>query len=96
MHILVILDILANRVHLEYSRKVNSVFESLGKILAAAGAVLLVIGGLMYLFSKLGLNQLPGDIVIKKGNFTFVFPVVSCIVISLVLSLIFFIINKLR
>ncbi len=71
-------------------------FESLGKLLAGAGIVFLVIGGLLILLSKLGLNQLPGDIVIKKGNFTFIFPIVSCIIVSLLLSLIFFIINKLR
>lgn len=71
-------------------------FESLGKLLAGAGIVFLVIGGLLILLSKLGLNQLPGDIVVKKGNFTFIFPIVSCIIVSLLLSLIFFIINKLR
>ncbi|MDD2621314.1 MAG: DUF2905 domain-containing protein [Syntrophomonadaceae bacterium] len=43
------------------------------------------------MFSKLGLPlfKLPGDIYFKKGNTSFYFPVVSCILISLILTLIF-------
>jgi len=54
----------------------------------SAGAVIFVIGLVMFLLGKTNIGALPGDIVIKKGNFTFFFPVVTCIIISVVLSLI--------
>ncbi|WP_443217490.1 DUF2905 domain-containing protein [Sporolactobacillus sp. CQH2019] len=55
------------------------------------GAVLFVIGLCWPL-----IGRLPGDIFIKKGNVTFMFPIVTCIVISLVLSLIFYVMNHFR
>ncbi|MGM9923745.1 MAG: DUF2905 domain-containing protein [Bacillus sp. (in: firmicutes)] len=67
--------------------------NSLPKILMVIGGVLLVVGFLMQ-FVKLG--KLPGDIIIKKENATFYFPVVTCIVVSVMLSAIFFIIGKFR
>ena len=67
--------------------------NSLPKLLMIAGGALLVIGFLMQ-FIKLG--RLPGDIIIKKENATFYFPVVTCIIISVLLSLVSFIIGKFR
>ena len=67
--------------------------NTLPKLLMIAGGALLVIGFLMQ-FIKLG--RLPGDIIIKKENATFYFPVVTCIIISVLLSLISFIIGKFR
>nr|WP_083446490.1 DUF2905 domain-containing protein [Priestia koreensis] len=55
------------------------------------GALLLVIGFLLHFIGKL-----PGDILIKKGNTTFYFPIVTSIVISIVLSLIFYVINRFK
>ncbi|CAG9619472.1 DUF2905 domain-containing protein [Sutcliffiella rhizosphaerae] len=63
----------------------------LPKMLMVFGAVLLVTGLLWQLIGKI-----PGDIVVKKGNFTFFFPVVTSIVISIVLSLVFYFIGKFR
>ncbi|GGL41096.1 DUF2905 domain-containing protein [Sporolactobacillus putidus] len=63
----------------------------LGRILMITGAVLFVIGLCWPL-----IGRLPGDIFIKKGNVTVMFPIVTCIVISIVLSLIFYIINHFR
>jgi len=64
-------------------------FSSLGKVLILMGLVLVVIGGLVYLFGKIPyLGKLPGDIYIKKDNFTFYFPVVTMIIISLILTII--------
>jgi uncharacterized protein HemY len=63
----------------------------LPKILMGMGALLLVVGFLLQFIGKL-----PGDILIKKGNTTFYFPIVTSIVVSVVLSLIFFIIGKLK
>lgn len=60
-----------------------------GKLLIIAGIFLAVIGGLITVFGKLfPLGRLPGDIFVQKGNFTFYFPVVSGILISLILTII--------
>jgi hypothetical protein len=48
---------------------------------------LVLLGAGLSLFGKLGLGRLPGDIFIKKGNFTFYFPLVTSIILSLVLTL---------
>jgi len=65
----------------------------LSKMLMAIGAIIFLIGLLMPIFN---LGKLPGDILIKKGNTTFYFPLVTSIVISIVLSLIFMVIGKFR
>ena len=58
------------------------------KILIIIG-VLFILVGLLYPFLKdIGFGRLPGDIVIKKENSSFYFPIVTCIVISVVISLI--------
>lgn len=54
------------------------------KILMIIGGLLLIVGFFMQFIGKL-----PGDIVFKKGNTTVFFPIVTCIVISIVLSLVF-------
>jgi len=64
------------------------------KILIIVGLIFLVLGLLWPLLTKIGLGQLPGDISIKSEGFTFYFPIVTCIVISLVLSLLFWLLNK--
>ena len=52
--------------------------------------VLFIILGLLYPFLKdLGLGKLPGDIIVKKENSTFYFPIVTFIIVSIVISLIF-------
>jgi len=63
---------------------------NLGKILIIFGLFLAVVGGFLILFPKTHFfGKLPGDIYIKKGNFSFYFPVVTCIIISLILTIIF-------
>ena len=60
---------------------------SLGKLIVLAGLFLVVIGGLMMLGGKLpGLGRLPGDIFFQKGNVSFYFPVITCIVLSVLLT----------
>lgn len=64
-------------------------FSNIGKVLLIAGLSLAGIGLLLWLGGKLpGIGRLPGDILIKKGNFTFYFPIVTCILLSVILSLI--------
>ena len=59
------------------------------KLLIILGIVILVIGLLYPYIKKLGLGQLPGDIMFKSGNSTFFFPIITCIIISVVLTIIF-------
>ena len=59
------------------------------KILIILGIVILVIGFLYPYIKKIGLGQLPGDVIFKSGNSTFIFPIVTCIIISVVLTIIF-------
>ena len=61
----------------------------IGKALIFVGLVLVALGVLLTFGSKLPLpfGRLPGDILIKRGNFTFSFPIVSSLLISLVLTL---------
>jgi Protein of unknown function (DUF2905) len=62
--------------------------------LVAIGLVLVVIGLLWPLLSKLGLGRLPGDIVVERGNFRFYFPIVTCLIVSVVLSFFLWLMNR--
>ena len=59
------------------------------KILIILGIILLIIGVIYPYIKKLGLGQLPGDILFKTGNSTFFFPIVTCILVSIILTVIF-------
>jgi hypothetical protein len=59
----------------------------IGRALLVLGAVLLVVGLLFTLGSRIpGVSRLPGDIAYRKGNFTFYFPLVTSVLLSLVLT----------
>ena len=64
------------------------------KLLIIIGLLLILIGLLYPLFRDIGLGRLPGDIVIKKENSSFYFPIVTCIVVSIVISLILIFLKK--
>jgi hypothetical protein len=64
------------------------------RILIVAGIVLVVVGLLWPLLTRLGLGRLPGDIVIERGNFRFYFPLVTSILISLVLTALFWLFRR--
>lgn len=62
-----------------------------GKTLIIIGVVFILAGGLALVLGRIpGVGRLPGDILIKKENFTFYFPITTSIIISLLLSLILF------
>ncbi|MBN8191102.1 DUF2905 domain-containing protein [Bacillus sp. NTK074B] len=65
----------------------------LPKLVMIIGGVILVIGFLMQ-FIKLG--KLPGDIIIKKENTTFYFPLMTSILVSVILSVVFYLIGKFK
>ena len=70
----------------------NNIFNfeiKMQKILIIIGIILLIIGLLYPYIKKLGLGQLPGDILFKTGNSTFFFPVMTCLIISIILTIIF-------
>jgi hypothetical protein len=68
---------------------------SLGKILLIIGAVIAGIGLIMILADKIPwIGRLPGDIYIKRDRFSFYFPIVICIIISLLLTLLFALFRK--
>ena len=62
------------------------------KMLIVVGIIAIIIGILILL--KIPIGKLPGDIVIKRENFTFAFPIVTSIIASIILSLIMWIISK--
>jgi hypothetical protein len=63
-------------------------FSALAKFIMVLGAVLLISGLVLYCFGKITpLGRLPGDISYHKGNFSFYFPLVTCLLLSLVLTL---------
>jgi hypothetical protein len=69
----------------------------IGKLLIIVGGAIILIGLILYFFDKIPLlGKLPGDILIKKKNFTFYFPLATSIVISIILSLILFLIYKFK
>jgi hypothetical protein len=69
--------------------------QELGKILMLVGAVLLAAGAVLYFLKGIPfLGKLPGDILIKKENFTFYFPLATSLLLSLLLTLLFYIFKK--
>lgn len=61
---------------------------SVGKSLIVIGIALVILGLIFMVGQRIGLGKLPGDIFIRKGNFVFIFPIASTIIISLILTLI--------
>jgi len=72
--------------------------QQLGRLLLFAGAMFILVGALFYFGPKLPLRlgRLPGDIVHRGPHGAFYFPLVSCLVISVSLSLILWLINHFR
>lgn len=72
----------------------------LGKNLIIIGLIIAAIGAIIYFKDSVPvvrfLGKLPGDIAVKKENFSFYFPLATSIIISIILSFLIFIFNKLR
>ena len=58
--------------------------EGVGKLLIGGAVVLLVLGGLLFLLGRFGIDRLPGDLVFRRGNFTLYFPIGLMILLSIV------------
>jgi Protein of unknown function (DUF2905) len=60
----------------------------ISRLLIALGLVILAVGLLWPVLAKLGLGRLPGDVVIRRDGFLLYFPIVTCLIVSAVLSVI--------
>jgi len=63
--------------------------QGIGKILILSGAFLAFLGLLLFFWQRIPfLGKLPGDIFLQKGSLQFFFPIVTCVIISIVLTII--------
>ena len=70
--------------------------QQIGKWLIAAGLVIILLGALMVLLGRVGLFRLPGDLEFGSKNWRVYVPIASCIIISIVLTLILWLISHFR
>jgi ribose/xylose/arabinose/galactoside ABC-type transport system permease subunit len=66
----------------------------MNRLLITLGLILLAVGILWPWLDKLGLGRLPGDIVIEKEHSRFFFPITTSLLISIILSILFWIFRK--
>jgi hypothetical protein len=66
----------------------------MARFLIVLGLSLLLAGLLWPYLSQIGLGQLPGDIVIQRKNVTFYFPLMTCLLLSMLFSLVFWVVNR--
>jgi Protein of unknown function (DUF2905) len=66
----------------------------LQRFLIGLGLIILVVGILWPLLSRIGLGRLPGDILYQRGNATFYFPLATSVLISIVVSLLLWLFNR--
>jgi hypothetical protein len=70
-------------------------WSSFGKILIGIGIFIIALGLIIWGMGKFfNIGRLPGDIFYQRGNFTIYFPIVSCIIISIILTVILNIFNR--
>jgi hypothetical protein len=73
--------------------------DGFGKVLMSVGAVMFIVGGAIFLASRLGwlpLGRLPGDIVVRRNGVSLYFPIVTCVVMSVLGSLILWLLGAAR
>jgi len=68
--------------------------RDLGRMLILLGGILLLLGIALTAFGGLGLGRLPGDLVYRRGNFTFYFPLMTSILLSIALSLLLWLFRR--
>lgn len=68
--------------------------SGIGRTLIVAGLVLAALGVLLVILGRFGIPRLPGDIVIRRGNWTFYFPIATSILLSIILSLLFYLFRR--
>ena len=68
--------------------------RDLGRLLILLGGLLLVAGVALTFFGSVGLGRLPGDFVYRRGNFSFYFPLMTSILLSVALSLLLWLFRR--
>jgi uncharacterized protein HemY len=69
--------------------------NGLGRLLIVCGGILIIVGAAIVLLGKIPwLGRLPGDIYIERRNFTFFFPLTTSILISVILSLVVYLLSR--
>lgn len=66
----------------------------MARFLIVLGLVILAAGLLWPYLSQIGLGRLPGDIVIERRNVTLYFPLMTCLVLSVLFSLVLWVVNR--
>jgi hypothetical protein len=64
------------------------------RLLVVLGLAIMVVGLLWPYLSQIGLGRLPGDIVVKRENVTLYFPLMTCLLLSVLLSLVVWVANR--
>lgn len=69
--------------------------EDLGKVLIGFGLLIVILGVVMLVVGRVPwLGRLPGDIYIRRGDWTFYFPLATSLIVSVLLTLIFWVLNR--
>jgi len=68
--------------------------RDLGRMLILLGGILLLAGIALTAFGGIGIGRLPGDLVYRRGNFTFYFPLMTAILLSIALSLLLWLFRR--
>jgi len=69
--------------------------QDMARTLVVFGVILIAVGIFLFFMPKIPLiGRLPGDIYIQRRNFSFYFPLATCILISIILSLLFYLFNR--
>lgn len=71
-------------------------FSGISKVLIGIGALFILAGLLWPLIQKTGFGHLPGDLFIHRENFSFYFPITTSIIVSIILTIIIWLIQKFR
>ena len=65
-----------------------------GKLIVLAGLAIVTLGVIVWVLGKLGFRGLPGDVTYKSENVRFYFPIVTCVALSIVVSVILWLFRK--
>jgi hypothetical protein len=69
--------------------------QEIGRVLVGLGVLLVIVGVFLWKFAgHIPLGHLPGDIAIQKPNFSFYFPFTTCLILSIVVSLVLWLLRR--
>ena len=74
----------------------GAMFQQIGKMVVSAGLAIAATGALLWILGRLGLGKLPGDVVFGGKHWRVHLPIATCILISVLLTLGFYLIRRLR